>query len=94
MILSSEISIYFILIQTLYLRSASGGGGVIIAIWKYIRLHLFVVEFASTARGKVFLYISFAKYRCVLIVFIVAFIDNSCSAFTKAGIADLRIATA
>ena len=76
------------------LGAPAGGGGIVIAVWEYIRLQLFVVEFASNARGKVFLYISFAKYRCVLIVFIVAFIDNSCSAFTKAGIADLRIATA
>lgn len=76
------------------LRSASGGGGVIIAIWKYIRLQLFVVEFASNARGTVFLDASFTEYRRVLVVFIVAFIYNSCSAFTKAGIADLRIATA
>lgn len=75
-------------------RSPAGGGGVIIAIWKYIRLQLFVVEFASNARGKVFLDASFTEYRRVLVVFIVAFIDNSCSAFTKAGIADLRIATA
>lgn len=69
MILSSEISIYFILIQTLYLRSASGGGGVIIAIWKYIRLQLFVVEFASNARGTVFLDASFTEYRRVLVAF-------------------------
>ena len=67
---------------------------VVIAVWEYIRLQVFVVRFAGKTRGAVFLYISFAKYRCVLIVFIVAFIDNSCSAFTKAGIADLRIATA
>ena len=94
MILSSEISIYFILIQTLYLRSASGGGGIVIALWEYIRLQVFVVGLAGKACGTVFLDASFTEYRRVLVVFIVAFIDNSCSAFTKAGIADLRIATA
>ena len=72
----------------------ASGGGVIIAVWEYIRLQVFVVGLAGKACGTVFLDASFTEYRRVLVVFIVAFIDNSCSAFTKAGIADLRIATA
>ena len=47
----------------------AGGGGVVIAVWEYIRLQVFVVGFAGEARGAVFLYASFVKYRCVLVVF-------------------------
>ena len=50
-------------------RSPAGGGGVVIAVREYIRLQVFVVGFAGKVRRTVFLYASFAKYRCVLVIF-------------------------
>ena len=91
---SVKLAFIFHYICATRLGAPAGGGGIVIAVWEYIRLQVFVVRFAGKACGTVFLDASLAKYRCVLIVFIVAFIDNSCSACTKAGIADLRIATA
>lgn len=68
---SVKLAFIFHYICATRLGAPAGGGGVIIAVWEYIRLQVFVVGLAGEARGAVFLYASLPKYHCVLFVPIV-----------------------